>query len=91
MSELEQDYGVTLCLSIFCTPDPVASITGPSTVPVGECSWGASVSKGVPPFTYSWSGIGSGSNAVVDAYVSSSGWLYLAVTDDIGHTDNASK
>ena len=89
-AELEEDYGVTLCLSIYCTPDPhVDIIDGPTVVVPAPavCSWTASASGGVPPFSYAWSGVASGSGNGLEAEIYNSGMLYVTVTDDVGHDD----
>lgn len=69
-----------------------ASINGPSEVlPMQFCSWQASVSGGLPPYTYSWSGVLSGSGSSVMGLVSESGWLNLTVTDAANSQFNTAK
>ena len=89
---LETEYGNTLCLTVFCSPSPSVSMTGPSIVPgFVSCSWSASASGGVPPYSYAWSGVASGSGSGLQATVNSSGLLYVTVTDDVSHTRQTSK
>lgn len=58
------------------------SINGPDEVPPEAfCQWDAVVSGGLPPYSYSWSGVLSGNQASVSGMLFSSGWLYLTVTD----------
>lgn len=84
---VESDLGA---LSTF-DPPPVASIDGPSEVPPSvSCEWYAHVSGGAAPFTYSWSGVLSGSGSSVSGSLSSSGTLYLSVTDANMLTSNTS-
>lgn len=79
----------SLCINDECAPYPVVEISGPSTMPSGlYCTWEASAENGIgPPYTYSWSGVASGSGSDVQAVVNSSGWLTVQVWDDVGHTD----
>ena len=90
--EIEQDYGGTYCEASWCGPDPRASISGPSIVPNTwqQCSWGASATRGIPPYTFSWSGVASGTGSNLFASVSGAGWLTVEVTDAIDNTDTAS-
>ncbi len=75
VDELEADYGGTYCVTIYCSPDPSVSISGPSILPSGLlCEWTASASSGVPPYSFSWSGVASGSGSSLDAIINSSGW-----------------
>ena len=69
-----------------------ANISGPDEVqPIQFCSWSASVSGGLQPYTYSWSGVLSGSASDIMSLVSESGWLNLTVTDDANSQVNTSK
>lgn len=67
---------------------PSVTIEGPSEVPPNyPCSWRATVSGGTHPYTYSWSGVASGSNAEVFASLSQSGWLEVEIEDQYGRGD----
>jgi hypothetical protein len=67
------------------------SISGPEFPPsIRPVTWTASVTRGYAPFAYSWSGIATGTGASVSASVSQSGYLYLDVTDAIGHQASVS-
>jgi hypothetical protein len=77
-------------LSYYDPGAPWVSITGPSEVPMGGwCSWQSAVTKGIPPFTYSWSGLLTGTGGAVSGAVYSSGTLQLTVTDFLGRQGNA--
>ena len=71
---------------------PSASIEGPTEAPgMGiQCTWQSYVTNGIPPYTYSWSGLLSGSSGAVSGPIYSSGTLYPAVTDYFGRTGYAS-
>ena len=90
--EIDDDLSGSYCPSVFCAPNPNASITsGPTILPSGlYCTWTASASGGVPPYSYAWSGVASGGGSSLDAIVNSSGYLTVTVTDDVGHQDTAS-
>jgi hypothetical protein len=64
----------------------VAWIEGPTEVRPRDrfCVWEAAVSGGIPPYSYAWSGVLSGSNQYIGGAISGSGWLYLTVTDSNG-------
>jgi hypothetical protein len=72
---------------------PSVAIQGPTQVPgMGiQCSWQSHVvSGGIPPYTYSWSGLLSGSGGAVSGPIYSSGTLYLTVTDFWGRQGSSS-
>jgi len=72
---------------------PTVAIQGPTQVPgMGiQCSWQSQViSGGIPPYTYSWSGLLSGSGGAVSGPIYSSGTLYLTVTDFWGRQGSSS-
>lgn len=84
---IEYDFNITLDVIGDPVP-PIASIVGPDEVnPNEDCSWEAEVQYGNSPFTYSWWGVLSGSGPYVDGSVSSSGYLYLAVSDSENEAD----
>lgn len=59
-----------------------ASISGPSAVPQdGYCTWLGSASGGSGSYTYSWSGLLTGSSNQISGVVSSGGTLLLTVND----------
>lgn len=69
-------------------PPPTANITGPNEVlPESLCQWDGSASGGTPPYSYSWSGILSGSGSSILGSPSSSGVLKLTVTDAASQQD----
>lgn len=81
MSGLELDFGA---FTISDVPPPlIAEISGPSQVQPNDpaCTWYADVTGGVAPYSYQWSGVLSGTGSSVSGSPSSSGWLYLDVTD----------
>lgn len=92
-SRIDDVLAGNYCMTIWCSPDPNASITsGPYTMPADLlCTWTASASSGVAPYTYSWSGVASGSGSALDAVVNNSGNLTVTVTDDIGNTDQSTR
>lgn len=92
MNEIEDDYGQEYCVSVWCAPDPLATIDGPAVVPSTSevCEWQASATRGIPPYTYTWTGVASGSGSELNSSVSGEGFLYVEVEDAIGHTDTAS-
>jgi hypothetical protein len=78
-------------LVVFDPGIPNASVNGPTSM--GEdlfCVWTASVSGGITPFSYTWTGILTGNGSSVSGVPSSSGWLYLEVEDYMGRTDSYS-
>jgi hypothetical protein len=93
LDELEADYGGQLSADIDQRPDPnVYYTSGPYTMPSGLlCTWTASASGGVPPYSYTWSNKLSGTGASIDGIINSDGWLTVTVTDDVGHTDQVSR
>lgn len=78
---------------VFFTPSapPLsATIGGPNEVPDDAyCTWQGFGSGGTAPYSYSWSGVLSGSGSTKSGTVASSGWLYLTVTDANSATANA--
>ncbi len=68
-------------------PDPLSvAIVGPEEVCQGTITlWESEVSGGTSPYTYEWSGFGSGSDSYIWATLESKhGSLYLMVSDDGG-------
>jgi hypothetical protein len=91
-SELGEEIDGTLYTSISYSPPPSVTIDGPSIVhPDWSCYWTASGSSGVPPYSYAWSGVLSGTGGMVMGAVSSSGDLRVDVEDWVGHTGYAYK
>lgn len=89
--ELEDDFGGTYCETIYCSPDPDVSISGPDELPPDLlCQWYASGSGGVPPYSYQWFGVASGTGSSIETTLSSSGYLNVTITDDVGHDNTAS-
>jgi hypothetical protein len=76
-------------------PPPITltvSIDGPSAVePTWYCEWSGNVSGGTPPYSYTWTGVLSGSASTVFGNVPSSGPLWLSVTDSQGNGGSTSK
>jgi len=73
-------------------PAPVmVTIIGPGTVgPFMHCQWSALVKAGRGPFTYSWSGVKSGSSSTINGPISTTGWLNIEVWDAIsGYAGNS--
>lgn len=69
-------------------PPVSVNITGPDVVPEEQsCTWAAVADGGTGPYTYSWSGVFSGSGTPITRTVNSSGTLYVTVTDDFGAQD----
>lgn len=71
---------------------PDVSIVGPSeTASAGYCTWTTQLQGGAPSITYSWSGVlSAGNTGVLNGSVSTSGWLYVNVTDGRGRTAQGS-
>jgi hypothetical protein len=87
LNQIEKDLGG---LTVFDPGAPVVSIAGPTEIPAGAvCMWDAMHSRGVPPFTYQWSGIISGNTAVLEGSSQTSGWLQVTVTDFFGRQAHA--
>ncbi len=81
-----EDFGSMFVRSV----EPLVGwIQGPTDVRPRDrfCVWQAMVSGGIPPYSYAWSGVLSGSNWYVGGAISRSGWLYLTVTDSDGRQD----
>lgn len=69
-------------------PPPTANISGPHEMTPGSlCQWNGSASGGTPPYSYSWSGILSGSGSSIMGSPSRSGVLKLRVTDAASQQD----
>jgi len=87
LAELEATGTGTYYLDISAYPPPVVSISGHTFLPPGvSCTWTANVAGGVPPYSIEWSGLFSGSGSTITGVTSSSGWLFVTVTDRPGHT-----
>lgn len=85
---VEMDLGG---LTVFDSGTPNVSIFGPTEVPSGTyCRWDASVTGGIPPYSYEWFGLLSGSNPTVEGFVTSSDGLSVTVTDHLGRSRTAS-
>lgn len=80
---VEDDFG-----TVDIGFDPlVVNIDGPDKVPPDyPCTWWANVSGGSGGYTYEWSGVLSGTDSEISGSLSSSGRLYLDVTDSEGWT-----
>lgn len=65
--------------------DPLSvDIVGPSEVPEdSECVWQAFAEGGKEPYSYSWSGVLTGTGQNIWGVVGSDGWLNVTVTDDL--------
>lgn len=62
-----------------------AGIDGPSIVsPTDFCMWNAAVSGGHGPYSYQWSGLGSGTGSSIQMQVPATGDLTLDVRDQLG-------
>lgn len=84
---LRLDLG-TFTFGALPPPLPTANISGPNEVkPESLCQWDGSASGGTPPYSYSWSGILSGSGSSILGSPSSSGVLKLKVTDAASQQD----
>lgn len=69
-----------------------ASVSGLDQVNEGSSStWTAEATGGTPPYSYSWSGLLSGSGSSISGTLWSSGDLYLQVTDAAGTQVTAAK
>ncbi len=92
-SDLSDEMGDSdLYSDIGHSPPPSVTISGPSIVhPDWYCTWNASGSGGVPPYTYTWSGVLSGTGGSIGGMISSSGDLRVTIEDDVDHTDTAYK
>ncbi|GIW52011.1 MAG: hypothetical protein KatS3mg081_1366 [Gemmatimonadales bacterium] len=87
LAELEGTGTGTYHLDISAHPPPGVSISGHTFLPPGvACTWMANVSGGVPSYSIEWSGLFSGSGSRIAGVTSSSGWLFVRVTDRAGHT-----
>ena len=88
LGQVETDQGE---LVVYDPGPPVVTITGPTSVKTGLlCTWTASISAGIEPFTYSWSGLFSGSTESIEKVTVSSGWLNVSVTDWKSRTSQTS-
>jgi len=78
-----------IVLSDSATTKLVATVSGPGVMTVGDTeTWSASITSphiGYPPYTYAWSGVLSGSGSSISGSPSSTGFLYLTVTDALGY------
>lgn len=84
LSQIEEDLGE---LAVFDPGPPTVSIAGPTSVRTGVlCTWTASVSNGIDPYSYDWTGLWAGTYSNVSGVAASSGWLNLQVTDLLGRT-----
>ncbi len=91
--ELGEEVGATLYTDYGHSPPPSVTIDdGPSIVhPDWYCTWHASASGGSPPYSYTWSGVLSGTGSTVGGILSSSGDLRVTVEDDAENTDTEYK
>ena len=70
--------------------DLTVDISGPTQIPYYQpCTWDAYVSGGLPPYSYSWSGVTSGSGATIYGG-DFNGLLYLDVSSHDDQEDGAS-
>lgn len=85
LNQIEKDLGP---LVVHDPGPPSVSIIGPSVVrPNVYCSWNGIVTNGVPPFSYQWSGMFSGTGATIQGNVGSyGGGIIVNVTDGFGRT-----
>jgi hypothetical protein len=83
LNQIQKDLGT---LIVYDPGPPGVTIDGLTEVtPDVWCSWDAIVSDGVPPYTYQWWGMFSGSGTSIDGFVGSSGGvLFVKVTDGFG-------
>jgi hypothetical protein len=82
LNQIQKDLGQ---LIVHDPGPPVVDIFGPTEVAPGQyCSWTAQVVNGVPPFSYQWSGIFTGSGSSVAGFAGSGGNLNVQVTDRFG-------
>lgn len=83
LNQIEKDLGN---LIVHDPGPPGVTILGPTEVtPDVWCTWYTSRSDGVPPYTYQWWGMFSGSGPSIDGFVGSSGGeLFVKVTDGFG-------
>jgi len=71
---------------------PSVAIDGPLSVKTGlMCTWTASITGGIDPFVYEWTGLFTGDTEAIDRVATTSGWLYLEITDWKGRTANTSE
>lgn len=67
-------------------------ISGPSSVrPSQLCTWFGSATGGVAPYSYTWSGLASGSGSDITFSTEVGGTLYLMVIDADGRTASVSQ
>ncbi len=82
---------VTVLDSLAPLPPLTVGLYGPTSVGSEGGTWSVETGpSGAPPYTYSWSGILSGTNSSVSGTPSSSGTLYLDVYDSNGTHASAS-
>ncbi|MGH7555800.1 MAG: hypothetical protein ACREMQ_22595 [Longimicrobiales bacterium] len=85
LGQIEADLGA---LNVYDPGPPQVTINGPTVIPPGQyCTWNATVSYGISPFTFQWSALFSGSGQSVSGVPSGSGWLTVQVTDWDGRQD----
>lgn len=97
MHQVQLDLGEL----IVYDPGPMAiAITGPTEVAQGQtCAWTATITGGLKPISGQWSGVlsesvggalGDGASIQISGTVTSSGYLYLNLTDYYGRTASSS-
>jgi hypothetical protein len=92
LCDFDVDYTTTAVDLLHDTWPPGVTIGGPSIVhPDWSCYWTSSVSPGVSPYSYTWSGVLSGTGSSVWGTVSSSGDLRVDVEDAAEKTGYAYK
>lgn len=90
-SEMRQDFGGSFDVTLAGSPAPFVNISGHNLIPPDlACTWTASATGGVPPYSFVWSGVLSGGGGSIEGILFSSGTLNVKVTDAVGHTDTDS-
>lgn len=85
--QIEQDLGG---LVVYDPGPPSVSIDGPLEVRTNLlCTWTALITGGIPPFTYTWTGIFTGDSQSIDRVATTSGWLYVDIVDWKGRTSSS--